>query len=141
MYPHFWEKQKTHTRKNQVISLPNGTDIVDAVLGENKPRSDSKLLEETHAELPESLKYIGVKAYIDRTNTTTPFKKPPRDTLTQAQKNFNQKLSQKRVFVEHIIRVIKIFRIAKKEFRIRSRMYELIISCLCGLVRLRGQYA
>jgi hypothetical protein len=132
--------QKDHTRKNQLISLPNGTDIVDVVLGEKGPRSDSKLLEQTLAELPETLEFIGDKAYVGRRNTTTPIKKPRGGQLTQAQKDFNRQVSQKRVYVEHLIRVIKIFRIAKEEFRMRSRMYELVIGCVCGLVRLRVQY-
>ena len=137
---HYSGKKKDHTRKNQLISLPNGTDIVDVVIGEKGPRSDSKLLEETQAELPEALGFIGDKAYVGSRNTTTPIKKPPGWQLTQAQKDFNQQVSQKRVYVEHLIRVIKIFRIAKEEFRMRSRMYELVIGCVCGLVRLRVQY-
>jgi hypothetical protein len=40
-----------------------------------------------------------------------------------------------------IIRVIKIFRVAKETFRMRSRMYEIVIGCVCGLVRLRVQSA
>jgi hypothetical protein len=134
-------KQAEHTRKNQVITLPQGTDIVDVVIGEKGPRSDSKLFEQTQAELPESLAFTGDKAYVGRRNTTTPIKKPPGGKLTQAQKEFNRQVSQKRVYVEHVIRVIKIFRIAKEEFRMRARMYEMVIGCVCGLVRLRGQYA
>ena len=133
-------KKKQHTRKNQVISLPQGTDIVDVVLGEKGPRNDSKLLEQTQAELPESIPLIGDKAYVGRNNTTTPFKKPPAGQLTQEQKDFNRQVSQKRVYVEHVIRVLKINRIAKEEFRMRSQMYELVIGCVCGLVRLRMQY-
>jgi hypothetical protein len=34
-----------------------------------------------------------------------------------------------------------IWRIAKEEFRMRMPMYEMVISCVCGLVRLREQYA
>ena len=132
--------QKDHTRKNQLISLPNGTDIVDVVLGEKGPRSDSKLLEQMLAELPKTLEFIGDKAYVGRRNTTTPSKKPRGGQLTQAIKDFNRQVSQKRVYVEHLIRVIKIKRIAKEEFRMRSRMYELVIGCVCGLVRLRVQY-
>lgn len=131
-------KQQEHTRKNQAIVLPNG---VDVVIGEKGPRSDSKLFEQTQGELPETLSFIGDKAYVGRRNTTTPHKKPPQGELTQAQKEFNRSLSQKRVFVEHVIRVIKIFRVAKQEFRMRSRMYEIVIGCVCGLVRLRVQYA
>jgi hypothetical protein len=133
-------KQKDHTRKNQLISLPKGTDIVDVIIGEKGPRSDSKLFEQTQAELPETIPFIGDKAYVGRSNTITPIKKPPGGELTQAQKDFNKEVSQKRVFVEHLIRVLKIFRIAKEEFRMRSRMYELVIGCVCGLVRLRVQY-
>ncbi len=29
-------KKKTHTRKNQLLSLPKGTDIVDVVIGEKR---------------------------------------------------------------------------------------------------------
>jgi hypothetical protein len=134
-------KQAEHTRKNQVITLPNGTDIVDVVIGEKGPRSDSKLFEQTQAELPESLAFTGDKAYVGRRNTTTPIKKPPGGQLTPAQKEFNRQVSQTRVYVEHVIRVIKIFRIAKEEFRMRARMYEMVIGCVCGLVRLRVQYA
>jgi DDE superfamily endonuclease/Helix-turn-helix of DDE superfamily endonuclease len=134
-------KQKRHTRKNQAIVLPKGVDLVDVVIGEKGPRSDSKLLEQTQAELPENLPLIGDKAYVGRHNTTTPHKRPPKGELTQSQKDFNRALSQQRVYVEHVIRVIKIFRVAKEEFRMRSRMYELVIGCVCGLVRLRVQYA
>jgi hypothetical protein len=134
-------KQKEHTRKNQAITLPNGVDLVDVVMGEKVPRSDSKLFEQTQSELPQTLSFIGDRAYVGRHNTTTPYKKPPKGKLTQEQKEFNRCLSQKRVFVEHVIRVIKIFRVAKEEFRMRSRMYEVVIGCVCGLVRLRVQYA
>jgi hypothetical protein len=94
-------KQKDHTRKNQLISLPKGTDIVDVIIGEKGPRSDSKLFEQTQAELPETIPFIGDKAYVGRSNTITPIKKPPGGELTQAQKDFNKEVSQKRVFVEH----------------------------------------
>jgi predicted secreted Zn-dependent protease len=134
-------KQKAHTRKNQAITLASGLDLVDVVIGEKGPRSDSKLFEQTQRELPQSLSFIGDKAYVGRRHTTTPQKKPPKGTLTQEQKEFNRHVSQKRVFIEHVIRVIKIFRVAKQVFRMRSRMYEMVIGCVCGLVRLRVQYA
>lgn len=38
-----------------------------------------------------------------------------------------------------MIRVIKIFRIAKEKFRMRSQMYEVVIGYVCGLVRLGVQ--
>jgi hypothetical protein len=36
--------------------LPQGVDIVDVVIGEPGPRSDSKLFEQTQAELPDNIK-------------------------------------------------------------------------------------
>lgn len=133
-------KQRQHTRKTQLISLPKGTDIVDVVIGECGPRNDGKLLAQTQAELPDNLSFVGDKAYVGQSNTTTPHKRPPGGKLTPAQKEFNQQVSQQRVYVEHVIRVIKIFRIAKEEFRMRFGMYEQVIGCVCGLVRLRAQY-
>lgn len=133
-------KQKQHTRKNQAITLPNGTDLVDVVIGEKGPRSDSKLLEQTQAELPEGIPFVGDKAYVGRAHTTTPKKKPPKGELTQAEKDENRRISQQRVYVEHVIRVVKIFRIAKEVFRMRSERYETAIGCVCGLVRLRAQF-
>lgn len=132
-------KKKQHTRKNQVITLPNGVDIVDVELGFEGKRNDSKILEETQPNLPERLPLIGDKAYVGRDNTTTPYKKPRNGELTEAQKEFNHQVSKKRIYVEHVIRVIKIFQIAKQTFRMRERMYEQVIGCICGLVRLRVQ--
>jgi hypothetical protein len=134
-------KKAQHTRKNQLITLPKGLDIVDGVIGEKGPRSDSKLLEQTQQELPQNIPFIGDKAYVGRANTTTPKKKPPKGSLTLEQKASNRHISQTRVFVEHVIRIIKIFRVAQQVFRMRSKMYEEVIGCVCGLVRLRVQYA
>lgn len=101
-------KKKQHTLKNQVISLPRGLDIVDVVVGEKGPRNDGKIFEQTQRELPENMSFIGDKAYVGRANTSTPKKKPPGGQLTREEKEANRKISQTRVFVEHVIRVIKI---------------------------------
>ena len=133
-------KQKNHTRNNQAIVLPNGVDVVDGVIGEEGRRSDRKLLQQTQDELPAELRFIGDKADVGRRNTTT-LHKPQKGELTQVQEEFNRTLSQQRVFVELVIRGIKIFRVAKELFRMRSQMYKSVIGSVCGLVRLRVQYA
>jgi len=134
-------KKKQHTRKNQVIVLPKGIDIVDVEIGAEGRRNDSNLLLQTQDQLPQRLPLIGDKAYVGRDNTLTPFKKPRGGQLKQMQESFNHWINQQRVYVEHIIRVIKIFCIAKETFRMREQMYEQAIRCVCGLVRLRVQYA
>ena len=52
-------------------------------------------------------------------------------------KEDNLKLAQKRIFLEHIIRLIKIFGLARERFRLKDSNYEKVILTTCGLVRLR----
>lgn len=130
-------KKKQHTRKNQVIVTQKGTDIVDVRFGEKGNRHDSKIFEENQSRLPESTKYEGDKAYQGQDRVTTPFKIPPKGELTDEQKEFNQELGARRVFVEHVIRIIRVFRIAGERFRMADGMYDLAMGCVCGLVRTR----
>ena len=46
-------------------------------------------------------------------------KKPKNSQLTEQQKEENKKSAQQRIYVEHMIRLVKIFRIAKERFRLR----------------------
>ncbi|WP_265584089.1 transposase family protein [Dolichospermum flos-aquae] len=57
--------------------------------------------------------------------------------MTAEQKEKNKELASERIFVEHLIRLVKIFRVAQERFRLNSRKYEQIIMTICGLVRLR----
>jgi hypothetical protein len=52
-------------------------------------------------------------------------------------KKENQKKAQKRIFVEHVIRLIKIFKVARERFRLKESNYEKVILTICSLVRLR----
>jgi hypothetical protein len=81
--------------------------------------------------------FQGDKAYQGGENITTPQKKPRQGKLTAKQKEENKKLSSHRIFVEHVIKLIKVFRIAQQRFPLNSRTYEQIILTICGLVRLR----
>jgi hypothetical protein len=51
-------------------------------------------------------------------------------------KEENQEKARKRILVEHIIRSIKIFIIARKRFRLKDNNYQKVILTICGLVRL-----
>jgi hypothetical protein len=121
---YFSVKKKQHTFKNQFIILPEGKDIVDVEVGEKGPTSDIRMFE-------------GDKAYQGGENITTPHKKPRKAELTTKQKAENKEFSSKRIFVEHVIRLVKIFQIARERFPLHSRTYEQVILTICGLVRLR----
>jgi hypothetical protein len=71
----------------------------------------------------------------------TPTKKAKKQGLTFEQKEKNKELASERIFVEHLIRLVKIFTVAQERFRLNSSKYEQLIMTICGLVRLRiGTY-
>ncbi|WP_199197307.1 transposase family protein [Chroococcidiopsis sp. CCALA 051] len=73
-----------------------------------------------------------IKRTIGGKNISTPHKKPRQRELTTTQKAENKVFSGERVFVEHLIRLMKIFRIAAERFRLHSPVYEPIILTVCG---------
>jgi hypothetical protein len=68
---------------------------------------------------------------------SVPHKKTKNKHLTTKQKTENRDRAQKIIVVEHIIRRVKIFRVAAERFRINSQSYEQLILTVCGLVRWR----
>jgi hypothetical protein len=133
----FSGKQKSHTRKNQFIVLPKGKDIVDVQAGAPGPTSDINQFRERQEKFDSRQKFKGDKAYVGEGQISTPQKKPKHQEYTFAQKQENKAFSAKRIFVEHVIRVVKIFRIAQERFSLRKETYEQVILCVCGLVRMR----
>ena len=130
-------KKKNHTFKNQITVLPDGKDIVDVVAGQPGPKSDINLFREGRQGFNPNQKFKGDKGYEGEPSINTPTKKPKKGELTPSQKSKNKELASERIFVEHLIRVIKIFRIASERFRLNSSKYEQIIMTICGLVRFR----
>lgn len=63
----------------------------------------------------------------------TPFKKPHKGELTIEQKYFNKNLSKFRIFIEHINRRIKRFKIFQYRYRNKQRKHFLRISLVCGI--------
>ena len=115
-------KKKRHTFKNQIITTPNGQEIVDIIVGEPGPKSDIVLWREQSKKLEETQKYNGDKAYIGEERTKTPKKKPKNKEMPGSIKEDNKKKSQERIFVEHLIRILKIFRVASERFRLNSQV-------------------
>lgn len=130
-------KKKNHTFKNQIITLPNGNEIVDVVTGKPGPTSDIKICREVLYKFDNKQQFIGDKAYVGETQIKTPDKKPKKGELTELQKQVNKELSSNRIFVEHLIRIIKIWRAAQERFRLNKSKYVDVFLTICGLVRLR----
>lgn len=130
-------KKKRHTLKNQIISLPEGKDIIDIEIGFPGPTADINLFRKQQSKFDNQQEFEGDKGYQGGKNITTPYKKNILQELSEEQKEENRILSSKRIFVEHLIRIVKIFHIASQRFRLNSNIYEEIILTVCGLVRLR----
>ncbi|NEP37731.1 MAG: transposase [Moorea sp. SIO3B2] len=130
-------KKKNHTFKNQFIVLPKGEDIVDVVVGKPGPKSDINICRESLKKFDDKQRLSGDKAYLGEEQIRTPHKKPRNGELTSQQKKYNKLLSSNRIFVEHVIRLVKIFKIAGERFRLNSNKYSGVILTICGLVRLR----
>ena len=77
------------------------------------------------------------KAYVGAARTSTAKKKPKGRELTTEQQKANREISRRRIFIEHLIRRRKIFRIAAEKFRLNPEHYQTVILTICGLVRLR----
>jgi DDE superfamily endonuclease len=120
-----------------MIILPDGSDIVDVVAGKPGPKSDITLFREYRSEFDPQQRFKGDKAYIGEDLITTPMKKPRNRELTTEQKAQNKVFSAKRIFVEHRIRSVKIFRVVQERFRLNPHKYERVILTICGLVRFR----
>lgn len=130
-------KKASHSRKSQVTVLPNGKDVIDFVVGKPGTTSDKKIFDESQKDFDSKQKFQGDKAYQGGISIKTPKKKPKNKGLTFEEKEKNKELASERIFVEHFIRLLKIFRVAKERFRLNPNKYEQIITTICGLVRFR----
>lgn len=119
------------------IILPKGEDIVDVRLGDPGPIGDISQFRASQHKFSEQQKFRGDTAYIGEPQIATPHKTPKKQELTAGQKEENTEFAQKRIYVEHMIRRIKIFRVAQQRFRLRANKYQVVMQVICGLVRLR----
>ena len=116
--------------------LTNGKDIVDIEAGKLGQISEINFFREIQEKFHQEQKFTRDKAYVGEPAIKTPKKKPHIQELTSKEKSQNKELASERIFVEHIIRLLKIFRVAQERFRLNSDKYTQIIMTICGLVRL-----
>ncbi|MCC5653215.1 transposase [Nostoc sp. XA013] len=130
-------KKRQHTLKSLMVGMPEAKDIVEVEVGVPGPTADINLFRQSQKKFDKSQPFSGDKGFQGGENITTPHKRKPKRELTQQQKDENRALSSNRIFIEHLIRLLKIFRIASQRFRLNLETYEQIILTVCGLVRLR----
>ena len=92
--------------------LTNGKDIVDIEAGKIGQISDINFFPEIQEKFHQEQKFTRDKAYVGEPAIKTPKKKPHIQELTSKEKSQNKELASERIFVEHVIRLLKIFRVA-----------------------------
>jgi hypothetical protein len=79
-----------HTKKNQVIVIPSGKEIVDVVVGATGATVDIKIWRKQRSSLDPSQKFQGDKAYVGESLINTPPKKPRERSLTPVERRENK---------------------------------------------------
>ena len=115
----------------QVKKSENEEEWVKEILSELELIVDSC---EQPRERPEA--YQEQKKYYSGKKKNHTFKNQYQE-LSPEVKADNRRKSQERIFVEHLIRCLKIFRVASERFRLNAQNYGKVILAVCGLVRLR----
>ena len=110
-------KEKNYILKNQIIT----TEIVDVIVGKRGPESDIIWLIKQQKNFDKEQNFQGDKEYQGAERTMTLQKKPRKQEMLPEIKEDNLKLAKKRIFVEHVISLFKIFGVAWYWFRLRKK--------------------
>lgn len=136
---HFSGKQKDHTQKAQVIVNQKTLEIIATAFCNGK-KHDFKLFKENYGGIDQEIMCLADSGYQGLTkihkNSETPTKKSKKHPLTAEQKEQNRLLSQKRIYCEHVIGKLKIFRILKERYRNRRKRFGLRFNLISALYNL-----
>ncbi len=137
--PYYSGKKKRHTVKVQILSNAIGEILaVDCAKGKQHDFSifkESDVLIPKDSELLADSGYQGLNKY--HKNSLIPIKKKKDKSLTYEDKAHNKKLSKRRILIENVNRLCKIFRIVKEVFRGKHKNYGLTWRLVAALVNLR----
>ena len=129
-------KKKRHTLKSQVVIDPQSLKVICTTHGTGREhdfqlfkRSQVKPL--SWVEVLADKGYLGIKKI--HSLSYIPFKKPKNKSLTLRKKEYNRELARHRIYIEHVIRSLKIFRILAQSYRNRRRRFGLRFNLIAGL--------
>lgn len=110
--------------------------IICTAHGKGK-KHDFQLFKGSKIKVNESIEILADKGYQGikkiHNSSYTPKKKPKNKSLTSQEKEYNRELAKRRIYVEHVIRCLKIFRILAQQYRNRRRRFGLRFNLISGL--------
>ena len=104
-------------------------------------KHDLKMLRDSRVEIDDDtllvvdLGYKGIESIHKKTDI--PIKKKKGQERTQEEIAFNREVSRERIFIEHINRYLKRFRILSSRYRNKRRKFALRVTLICGFYNLQ----
>jgi hypothetical protein len=136
---YYSRKKKRHTLKSQIVIDAQSLRIICTAHGTGKEH-DFQLFKRSQVKPLESTEILADKGYQGlkkiHTSSYTPIKKSKNKPLSSREKEYNQQLAKQRIYIEHIIRCLKIFRILAQPYRNRRRRFGLRFNLIAGLYNL-----
>ena len=113
------------------------TGEIIGIYEENGSAHDLEIFKRSEYRFLEDILVIGDKGYQGlkryHSNSLIPYKKPKNAALTDYQKWFNAQIGSYRIFIEHVNRRIKRFKILQYRYRNKQKKHLLRISLISGL--------
>ena len=103
----------------------------------NGRRHDFRLFKESKFRIDAKIKAVVDTGYVGITkfhaNSVVPVKRSKKKPLTKVDKVFNRSVSSERVLNEHVIGLIKRFKIVSDRYRNRRKRFGLRFNLICGI--------
>ncbi len=136
---HFSGKKKYHTQKAQVIVNLATLEIVATAFSEGK-KHDFKLFKQSCQGMIPTITCLADSGYQGiveiHNNSKIPKKKSKHHPLTKEEKAANRALAKARIYGEHVIGKLKIFRILKERYRNRRKRFGLRFNLISAIYNL-----
>lgn len=120
----------------QIIADEKTKDILSVAFSKGKTH-DFRLFKESLTRIREEIFIIADSGYQGISDihfrSLTPVKATKNHKLNDLEKAFNSDLSRQRIFIEHINRCIKRFRILSSRYRNKRRRFALRASLICAI--------
>ena len=127
---------KCHTIKDQILINGQSGEVI-CVHEAKGAVHDFELFKRSGLRINPDILLVADKGYQGicglHAFSVIPFKKPHKGKLSDLQRRFNRNLSKYRIFIEHVNRAIKRFKILQYRYRNKQRKHLLRISLICGI--------
>lgn len=127
----------------QLIADEKTKDILSIAFSKGRTH-DFKLFKDSLSGIREDILIIADKGYKGifeiHFNSIIPIKATRNHKLTSEEKAFNSALSKRRIFIEHINRYIKCFRILSSRYRNKRIGFALRSSLICAIYNFQHNF-